>query len=263
MVLRLAWTTDPGLRREENEDSVLVMRDEAGLDALLLVCDGMGGHAAGKKASSMAVDVMAEAIRTDGLEGADRGRLITAFNTANAAVHEASRRVSEWAGMGSTLTAVAIRDSHLAVLNVGDSPAYVVRDGEVHAISQDHSWPAEQVRLGLIRPSDAVDHPYKHRLTRALGIWDRVQPFTAVIDLEPNDLVIVCSDGVETAGVGTGEVRRLLESDLEQGVIKLVERCNEMGGPDNITVAVARNEPEPEVVPEGPKPKPVRSRPRR
>ena len=247
MSLRLAWKTDPGLHREENEDSVLVWEGRAGLDALLLVCDGMGGHAAGSRASTLAIETMSEALLNDGREGADRERLVTAFASANAAVYEASRRVTEWAGMGSTVTALAIRGHRLALLNVGDSPAYLIRDGEIHPIAQDHSWPAEQVRLGIIRPEEASEHPYKHRLTRAVGIWDQVQPFTALIELEPGDVLAVCSDGIETAGIEKEEVRDLLAGDdLEAGVEAIMRRCLDLGGPDNLTLAVAR------LLPEGP-----------
>jgi PPM family protein phosphatase len=120
--VRLAWKTDPGLQREENEDSVLVWEDRAGVDALLIVCDGMGGHAAGREASSIAIDTMGERLVADGREGASRERLLDAFDAANRAVLEMAHQVPEWAGMGSTMTAVLIAGDKLALLNVGDSP---------------------------------------------------------------------------------------------------------------------------------------------
>ena len=245
MKLRLAYGTDPGLQREENEDSVLVWKDKAGVDALLVVCDGMGGHAAGHLASTIAVETFSTTLARDGATGADPHRLREASARTNTAVHMASMENPEWQGMGSTLTVVAIEGSKLALVNVGDSPAYLFRDGKYRLISQDHSWPAEQVRLGVIKPEDAKDHPMKHRLTRAIGVWDQIASFTDVIDLQPGDSVVLCSDGVETAGVSVEEMWAMLtEGSLEDGIRKVIDRCRELGAPDNVTVAVATVEGE-------------------
>jgi protein phosphatase len=240
-LLKLAWKTDPGLVRQENEDSVLVWEDRAGVDALLIVCDGMGGHAAGREASSIAIQTMASTLEEDGGRGADRARLLRAFEAANEAVLHSARTVPDWAGMGSTLTAVLIHGERLALINVGDSPAYVLRARDVFPIAQDHSWPAEQYRAGLIDASEVRDHPFKHRLTRAVGVWDDVLPYTADVELEDGDVVVLASDGVESAGVEVETVRDLLsEDDLGGGIDQLVELCRALGGPDNITVAAAR-----------------------
>ena len=241
MKIRTAQGTDPGLQRAENEDSVLVLRDRAGVDALVIVCDGMGGHAAGHLASSIAVETFADALQKDGGRGADPERLRAGSSATNSAVHDASQRNASWAGMGSTLVAVAIDGDDLALVNVGDSPAYLFRDGEPTLISQDHSWPAEQVRLGLIKPEEARDHPMKHRLTRAIGVWDQISAYTHRLRLRPGDTVVLCSDGVETAGVSVEEMWSLLRGkDLEAGIRRVIERCRQLGAPDNVTVAVAR-----------------------
>src|SRR5436305_958724 len=213
MHLELAWGTDPGLHRDENEDSILVWRNRGGVDALIVVCDGMGGHAAGHLASSIASETIAHSLEKDGDRGPDPARLKAAAMQANSAVFESAKQNPARNGMGSTMVVVAIDGDDRALINVGDSPAYLVRDREVRLISQDHSWPAEQVRLGVIKPEEAADHPLKHRLTRAIGVWDSIQPFTDKVRVEPGDTIVLCSDGVETAGVSVEEMHDLLMKD--------------------------------------------------
>jgi PPM family protein phosphatase len=244
MRLKIAWATDPGLEREENEDAVAVWRNKAGLDTLIVVCDGMGGHAAGQHASSIAVKTVTKVLSEDGQEGSDIDRLKRACKEANAEVFKASHDNPEWAGMGRPMVVAAIRNGECGLLNVGDSPAYLFRNGLAKLISQDHSWPAEQVRLGLIKPEEAANHPLKHRLTRAVGVWEAIQPFTDKMKLEEGDAIVLCSDGVETAGVSVEEMGRLLlrDGNLDRGAERVIERCRELGAPDNVTLAVARVE---------------------
>src|SRR5260370_1840250 len=242
MRLRIAWATDPGLEREENEDSVTVWRNKAGLDPLIVVCDGMGGHAAGQHASSIAVKTVAKVLAEDGQEGSDVERLKRACKEANTAVCSAARDNPDWSGMGSTMVIAAIRSGEVALLNVGDSPAYLFRNGLAKLVSQDPGGPAEQVRLGLIKPEEAENHPLKHRLTRAVGVWEQIQPFTDKMKIEEGDAIVLCSDGVETAGVSVEEMGRLLlrDGNLDRGAERVIERCPALGAPDNWELAVAR-----------------------
>ena len=241
MALRLAWATDAGLERGENEDSVLVSSAEGALDALLLVADGMGGHASGQVASRLVVEAVDGELKSG--PGIDPGNLPRLLAKANTAVYQASQKDSENAGMGSTLVLAAIRDRRLGLLNVGDSPAYLVRGGTLTEISQNHSWPSEQARAGIIKPEEVPNHPMKHRLARAVGVWDHVKPYTTELALEPGDVVVLCSDGVEEAGVSTDELRELVTGeDLDQGVRSVIALCRERGAPDNVSLAAARVE---------------------
>ena len=239
MDLRLAWASDPGLERDQNEDSVYVAQDVGKLDAVLLVADGMGGHQAGQVASRLVVKTVAEELEGNGEMSSDHLKEVLA--KANTAVYESAHARSENAGMGSTLVLVAIRGDRLAVLNVGDSPAYLFRAGEVTELHQNHSWPSEQARAGIIKQEEVASHPMKHRLARAVGVWDHVKAYTAEIGLEVGDLVVLCSDGVEEAGVTVAELHDALsEDDLQDAVENVIELCRERGAPDNVSLAVVR-----------------------
>ena len=239
-LVRLGAATDAGLIRRENEDCVLAITGAGGLDALIVVADGMGGHAAGRLASAVAVDVFASHIENDGETAATQARLLAALDAANAAVLQAAREDPARAGMGCTLVAAALAGGRIAVVNVGDSPAYIVRDGQLRVLSQDHSWPAEQARLGVISEDEARDHPLKHRLTRAVGVWEHVQAYSTDMDLKSGDVVALCTDGVETASVGFDELRDILvEGDPALVPDEVIARCLDRGAPDNVTIAVA------------------------
>ena len=241
MSLRLAWATDPGLEREENEDSVYVAPDVGRLDALLVVADGMGGHASGQVASRLVAETVSQELSTqDELAG---DYLKGALAKANSVVFEASKSRSENAGMGSTVVLAAIKNQRLGLLNVGDSPAYLVRSGIITEIYQNHSWPSEQARAGIIAEEEVANHPMKHRLARAVGVWDQVKAFTNELELEVGDVVVLCSDGVEEAGVTPDELRELMENDALQAAVEaLIKTCRERGAPDNISVAAVRVE---------------------
>ena len=241
MGLLLAWATDPGLARENNEDSVFVSRDMGSLDALLVVADGMGGHASGQVASKLVADTVSDELSDAGNIGGEDLKAVLA--KVNSTVYQASLAQSENAGMGSTVVMAAIKDGRMCLLNVGDSPAYLFRSGTITEIYQNHSWPSEQARAGIITPEQVANHPQKHRLARAVGVWDQVKAFTNELDLQRGDVVLLCSDGVEEAGVTTEEVRAMMEQeDLQAAVEDLVDLCRERGAPDNVTIAAVRVE---------------------
>src|SRR2546430_11496062 len=162
----------------------------------------MGGHAAGQHASSIAVKTVTTVLAEDGQEGPDVERLKRACKDANTAVFNAARDNPDWSGMGSPMVIAAIRSGEIALPHVGDRPAYLFRNGLPKLISQDHSWPAEPVRLGLIKPQEAANPPPKHRLTPAVGVWEQIQPLTDKIKREEGGAIPLCRARVETAGGG-------------------------------------------------------------
>ncbi|MCZ7527900.1 MAG: Stp1/IreP family PP2C-type Ser/Thr phosphatase [Acidimicrobiia bacterium] len=229
MRLTARGATDVGRVREENEDGFLV-DERVGLYA---VADGMGGHRAGEVASATAL----EALRASVAAGS---AVRDAVLAANAAVHEKAAGDAELAGMGTTLTAATLAaGGTLLVAHVGDSRAYVLRDGELRQVTVDHSLVEELVREGRLTPEQATVHPHRSIITRALGVDAEVEVDLYSVELRPGDRVLLCSDGltsmVRPDGVAT-VLRR--EDDAERAARALVDTANAAGGEDNITVVV-------------------------
>jgi serine/threonine protein phosphatase PrpC len=243
MPSQVVFATDVGLRREHNEDSVLVWQRRAGVEVLLLVADGIGGHAAGQLASRLTVETFAAALEGDGKKGGDSERLRLALMKPNARVLQTSQRNAEVAGMGSTLVAVAIDQRRLWLVNVGDSSASLFRGGDIHPLSEDHSLPAELARHGLIGDDEVRSHGMKHVLARAIGQSEKVEGYYSETSLQLGDLVVLWTDGIEAASITAEEVRDCLATeDLAGGVSRVMACCRERGAPDNVSLAVVRLE---------------------
>ena len=232
-VLRAGSATDTGRVRSINQDAVLTT------PTLFVVADGMGGHAAGEVASSTAIDALrAAAERIGTIEG-----FTTAVRSANEAIFRASLQDPTLAGMGTTVVAACLlagpTGDQLVVLNVGDSRAYRFREGAVRQVTDDHSLAAEMVRGGEITLEEAVTHPQRHVITRALGIEGEVTPDTFPIAIREGDRVLLCSDGL-TNEVDDEEIARVLATvaDPQDAADELVSRANAHGGADNISVVV-------------------------
>lgn len=234
-----AATTDPGLRRPENEDAYLLDVEQG----LFCVADGMGGHAAGEVASRLAVEVLAREMARPDVDAALDARLRAAVATANRAILEAAERDPALAGMGTTLTALALArdDGGFTIAHVGDSRAYLFRHGELDQLTADHTWVQQQVDAGMLTPEEARGHPLSSVLTRAVGI--AADPEVDIIrgDLEPGDLILLCSDGL-TGMVDDDELAYILASDLplDGAARELADAANRNGGADNITAILIR-----------------------
>ena len=228
--LLAAGVTDVGRVRDGNEDDFLDQADRLGLVA---VADGMGGHRAGEVASATALEALRAAVASgEGLRDAIEG--------ANEAVLEKSESDRELQGMGTTLTAGMLgTDGSLMVGHVGDSRAYLIREGELRQITDDHSLVEEMVRGGELTPEQAEVHPQRSIITRALGIDPQVDVDVYPIELEPGDRVLLCSDGLTTM-LRPDEIANILgrEQDSRRAAQLLVDAANAAGGEDNVTAVI-------------------------
>ena len=226
--------THVGRVRDGNEDS-LFPRESGTSDnrVLLIVADGMGGAVAGEVASRLAVDAASAAPIDDDVTPQDRVLL------ANEAVIEATRQDPSLAGMGTTMTLVELAESGVAnFAHVGDSRAYLLRDGELKALTTDHTLVHELIELGRITPEEAERHPHRHLITRVLGLGPiGVDTFT--VDLEIGDRILLCSVGLNTM-VSDFTIQQLLAArqGVEPTAWALIEQANTAGGLDNTTVVV-------------------------
>jgi serine/threonine protein phosphatase PrpC len=227
--LKTALRTECGPARENNEDAVVCN------DRLAAVADGMGGHPGGEVAAGLAVALVAA-----GCTGRSLDELEAALRAANRAIWERANSSPGLQGMGTTICALGLRgDGQLAIVNMGDSRAYLVRHETVTQLTDDHSWTAELVRRGELGEGEAQRHPQRGVLTRALGVGPDVVLDAAVHTAEPGDRLLLCTDGLFNE-LALEEVRSLMiEMEDLQGIAdQLVESALARGGRDNVSVAV-------------------------
>ena len=245
-VVTLGARSDVGMTRSTNEDAFCALAGPdapSGSDALLAVADGMGGHKAGEVASEMAIRGLVAKLSRDGVAAQVTGGLVRTLQRTiselNAEIHRAGSR-PETRGMGTTLTVAVLAGSALTIGQVGDSRAYLLRDGKLQQLTQDHSWVAEQVARGMLTSGEAEVHPWRNILTRAIGVDPSVQVDGMTVEVRKSDVLLVCSDGVH-ALVRDDEIAKLLAGgDPESSSQEIVDLANAKGGIDNITVVVAR-----------------------
>lgn len=242
MLLHAAACTHVGKRRKENEDHYALVAELG----LYMLADGMGGHSAGQIASQVACEGALRAV--DALLGANMSlaeRLRHAVTSANREILDAAHRNPQLAGMGTTFVGILFGEERLALAHVGDSRAYLLRQGRLRALTEDHSIVGELLRRQEITEADAREHPHRHVLTRALGVRVKTQPDLAEMTPQSGDVFVLCSDGL-TGHIEEVEIaeRLLAEEDLEVAAQGLVDAANEAGGLDNITVVLVRYEKE-------------------
>jgi len=233
IALRYAARSDVGLVRQVNQDS-----GYAG-PHLLVVADGMGGHAAGDVASSIAIGEM---VRLDGdSHGADDALalLAEALRTANSELRQAIEHQPEFAGMGTTVTALLRTGNKIALAHIGDSRAYLLRDGTLTQITRDHSFVQSLIDEGRITEQEAEDHPQRSLVTRVLTGQDDDEPDLAMREAHVGDRYLICSDGL-SGFVARDTIKEVLEEGLPPGKTadRLVEMAMRAGAPDNVTCII-------------------------
>jgi len=239
--------TDVGRKREHNEDSFLVDSDLR----LYVVADGMGGHQGGGTASRIAV----ETIRSDVRAARERDPTLRSHggsfeespyrDVLRAAVERACRSIFEAAqtdaalqGMGTTVTAVLLDGAAAFVAHVGDSRCYLVRDGAIYQVSEDHSLVNEQLKAGAITPEEARTSRFRNIITRSVGFEEQVAVDLLGLELRGGDRMVVCCDGLSNL-VEDPEIQQVVaQSVLDEAPRRLVDIANDRGGDDNITVIV-------------------------
>jgi protein phosphatase len=217
-----------GRKRRHNEDAYVCD------PPLFAIADGMGGARAGEVASSLA----AAAVQADDAGGDGKERVAALIQAANRSVYERSSNDAEVAGMGTTMTVALVEETGVTFGHVGDSRAYVLRDGALEQLTDDHSLVAELVRGGKLSAEEAVHHPQRSVITRALGTDPDVDVDTFTVEAHEGDIYVLCSDGL-TDMIGDDEIGEVLgerRKSLDDAAEELVRRANRAGGQDNITV---------------------------
>lgn len=233
--------THIGQKRSINQDYIYFSDQSVGkLSNLYIVADGMGGHKAGDKASSFAVERFVELVSQ---MGKDEPVCVMkdAMEQVNRELYELASSQAEYDGMGTTFVAATVWDHEVYIMNIGDSRMYFW-DGELKQISKDHSLVEELVRNGELTREEAKNHPRKNVITRAIGVDEEVKIDFFQLEIQQGNRILLCSDGLSNM-LSDEEIDRILgqKTEIDQIVEKLIEGANEAGGVDNIAVVVAES----------------------
>lgn len=238
-----AMRTDVGCVRKLNEDLVAFVTPatnspESRFGALALVADGMGGHAAGEVASALAAEVVRRVYYS--LDASPPQSLRTALNTANRAIFDYAARHPECSGMGTTCTALCVRNDRLWLAHVGDSRAYLMRDGRLAQLSDDQTLHAQLVRDGVLAPEEAGHGPGSNVILQALGTRLEIKPtiWSEGLQLRPGDLAVLCSDGLSNLVEDDAIAQIILRNPPQEACQLLIDAARAGGGHDNISVGV-------------------------
>ncbi len=232
-----AAATDRGRKRATNEDAFGYSVEHG----VFVVCDGMGGAAAGEVASSLAVDELMRLLTNESEGSTQPADAEKAVSAANEAIFTRAQQSNKLSGMGTTLVALLAKDRRAWMINVGDSRGYRLRNSRLEQITLDHSLVEEQVRMGRMDPSEALRSPLRNVITRALGTQHAVSPDIFEMEAEPGDLFLLCSDGL-TRELSDALLESLLRvgAPLDEMCTRLVAAANQSGGNDNITCVLVR-----------------------
>lgn len=236
-----AWgITDKGIKRANNQDFIYVGHN------IFIVADGMGGHSAGEVASQLAVKKITENLEKKLKNVQEDEQVMTLIREAifygNRKLREYAKIHTACADMGTTIVACVILLSKAFIANIGDSRAYLIRGGSIYQVTKDHSLVSEMLDRGQISSEEARVHPQKNIITRALGTDETVEIDFYMIDLIPDDILLLCSDGLTTV-LEDAEILEIITSSThyEEALNQLVNKVNELGGPDNISIIIIQD----------------------
>ncbi len=235
--------TDIGRKRQLNQDYVFSSAKPMGnMPNLFIVADGMGGHNAGDYASKCTVETVVGEIRNS-FEKNPTIIVKKAIETANGRIRELAASDENLFGMGTTLVVATVIGKYLQVANVGDSRLYLVGKQGIRQITRDHSLVEEMIRLGGLSREDARKHPDKNIITRAVGAKDEIEPEFFTEDLEPGDIILMCSDGLSNM-LDDKEIEKIVRNEelteMKQKAEALINAANNNGGKDNIAVVLVK-----------------------
>jgi PPM family protein phosphatase len=248
--VEVAGETNVGRKRNHNEDSLAIFSEFG----LYVVADGMGGHASGEVASKMAIDTLREFFsataddpertwpyKMDRSKGYEENRLITGIKLANLRIFEAAQRDPRQRGMGTTIVSIFAVVDGVYVAHVGDSRVYRIRESAIEQLTEDHSLLNDYIKMKRLSAAEIANFPHKNVIVRALGMKDTVKVDTRFEVPRADDIVLLCSDGL-SGPVSDDKILAIVEgsTDLKTAARRLIEAANENGGPDNITVVLAR-----------------------
>jgi len=228
--------THKGNVRKHNEDAVYI--PEKGDGCFAVLADGMGGHKAGDVASSLVVSAVVSRLNEADAASITENDIRDALIRANTLVWNESCENVNRHGMGSTATVAAFANGCCYIGQVGDSRAYLFRDGKLFQITKDHSYVQVLVDKGLIKKDEAASHPKRNMITRAVGTERSIDVDTFVVELKKDDVIMLCSDGLSSA-VSDGEIAAILSEGLSGASEKLIQAAMDNGGTDNISVIIA------------------------
>ena len=234
------YLTDTGKVRTHNEDSVTILKN-ASNEYLMIVCDGMGGHRKGEVASSMAITALGSRFN----KISSIGSKLDAVNWLNDSVSEINKSILEYAtnnpdsvGMGTTIVVALLTHDYLIFGNIGDSSGFVMKKGQLHKVTKDHTLVNLLVQAGNLTPEEAKFHPKRNVLMKALGAANTVELDIFDVDMTI-DAILLCSDSL-TNMLTNEQIEKVLndsELEIEEKVSKLIRKCNARGGTDNISIA--------------------------
>ncbi len=249
MKIRYAGSTHVGMKRSHNEDNFFLLAEEN----LYIVADGMGGHSSGEVASQIAVETLANFFidtsrdkeitwpyKEDRALTFDENRLITGVKLANRRVYETAQSDPRYRGMGTTIVCLVCGASGAFLSHVGDSRAYLIRNGDINQITEDHSLLNDYLKVHRLTAEEIEHFPHKNVIVRALGMKDTVVVDVHRIDPKPGEVYVLCSDGL-SGMIDDGSLLETVKEgglDLEKTCQSLIARANSAGGVDNITVVI-------------------------